>query len=356
MPFGTLATLDDLADIDASVLEFGEETLANRVAQALQIHNAAMDEAVRDFAIVTSSYQLPYGVADDMEMQELDQFGSPDVQKSAAGGAVGLPLRFYGIAVQWNRHFLLNTPVATLARQFDNAAAADRRNVVRRIRQRLLTATNTTDYRDLLQTRLTYDIQALLNADGMSIPNGPNGETFTAGSHSHYNAEATLSAAGLLTALEDVTEHGVSGDVVIYIARADEAAVRLLNGFTPYVDARIRPASDTEVAIGNFDATNPTDRAIGIFEGAEVQVKPWVPADYQIVFSRGGEKPLAIRTRSGTLAGDAYGGGFGQLFEDEDHPLRARGLGREFGVGVNARHAAAINYSGGGTYVVPAIA
>ncbi|MBA2758932.1 MAG: hypothetical protein H0U38_04490 [Chloroflexia bacterium] len=357
MVFGTLSTLDDLANVQTSVLEYGEQTLAQRVAQALTIHNTALEDAIADFAIITNQYQLPYGVSDDMEMQELDQYGSPDVQKHLAGGAIGLPLRFYGIAVQWNRHFLLNASVATLARLFDSAASSDRRNVTLRIRQRLLNPTNTIGYRDLLQTKLTYDVHALLNGDGMGVPSSPTGETFDGGTHTHFNAEAALSAAGLTALIDDVVEHGVDGSILMYINRADEAAVRGFAGFTAYVDARIQPASTQTVALGTFDVTNPADRAIGLYDGAEVHVKPWVPDNYQIAFDRtvGTDKPLAIRTRSGNMAGDAYQGGFGQLFEDEDHPLRARGLGREFGVGANQRHKAAVNFSNGATYVSPTL-
>lgn len=353
--FGTLHTLDDLGQIQDSIATFGEATLAARVSEALTVYNNAMAEAVNDFAIITNRAQLPYGVADDMEMQELDQFGSPDASKPSAGGSLGLPLRFYGTAVQWTRHFQLNTSVATLARLVDNAAAADRRNVVTQIRRRLTNPVNTTGYRDVLQTTLTYDVHALLNADGMSIPNGPNGETFDGATHTHFLAEAALSEAGLTAAMDTVIEHGVDGSVVIYINRAQEATVRGFTGFTPYVDSRIVPASTADVARGDFDPTNPADRAIGLFNGAEVSVKPWVPANYQIVFVRGTgtNKPLAIRTRSGNMTGDAYQGGFGQLFDDESHPLRARALGREFGVGVNQRHLAAVNYSGGATFVAP---
>lgn len=356
--FGTLQTLDDLQTNAQTIAQFGEEALADRVRQALEIHNRAMQEAVADFAVVTGDALLPYGVGDDMEMQELDQNGSPDVQKTTAGGNLGLPLRFYGIAVQWNRHFILNTSVGELLRRMDAAAAADVRNLTRQIRRALLTPTNNLSYFDILQTQLTLPLRALLNADGQAIPMGPNGESFTAGSHTHYNAEASLSEAGLTAVLDDVVEHGVTGGMAIYIARAQEAAVRAFAGFEPYVDARINTGANDSFATGNLDVNNPADRAIGVFNGAEISVKPWVPANYQIAFDRGAgtDKALGIRTRSGALGGDAYGGGFGTLYEADGFPLRARALGREFGVGVVGRHKAAVNYSGGASYTAPTIA
>lgn len=353
MVFGTLSTLDDLQDSPQTVAQFGEELLATRVSQALAIHNAALQEMISDFAIVTDRYQFPYGVSDDMTMQELDQFGSPDVQKTTAGGALGLPLRFYGIAVQWTRHFILNTTVGELLSRLDSAAAADLRNVILQIRRALFKPTNTLAYPDVLQTNLPLDIRALLNADGMSIPPGPNGETFTAGTHTHYLANATFTEAYLTSLVDTVVEHGVTGGIAIYIARGQESAIRAFAGFERYVDSRIQLGSADSQALGSLDVNNPTDRSIGIFNGAEVSVKPWIAPSYQTVFDRGVgvDKALAIRTRSGGLSG---AGGFATLYEADGFPLRAKALGREFGVGVVGRHKAAVGYSGGASYVMPA--
>ena len=355
--FGTLTTLDQFQGSGQTIAAFGEDALRDHVARSIAIHNRAVQEMVADFAIITDRPQIAYGVGDDMEMQELDQMGSPDVQKTAAAGNLGLPLRFYGVAVQWNRHFILNTTVGELLGRLDAAAAADVRNLVRQIRRALMRPTNLLGYVDLLQTKLTLDIRALLNADGQAIPTGPNGETFNAATHTHYLAQASLTEAGLTTALDTVLEHGVSGGMATYINRAQEAAIRGFAGFTPYVDTRINPAVTERTADGGLDVNNPTDRSIGLFNGSEVSVKPWVPANYQISFDRGAgtDKALGVRTRTGALAGEAYAGGFGTLYEDDLHPLRARALGREFGVGVVGRHKASVNFSGGGTYVAPAI-
>lgn len=356
MTFGTLTTLDDLQGNTGTIAAFGEEALAQRVAQSLAIHNAAMQEAFADFAVVTADAQRPYGVGDDMEMQELDQMGSPDVQKTTAGGNLGLPLRFYGIAVQWNRHFIFNTQVGELLRRLDSAADADIRNLIRQIRRALLTPTNNLAYKDILDSQLTLQLRALLNADGTGIPMGPNGEAFDGTTHSHYLATATLTEDGLTAVLNTVLEHGVTGNMAIYINRAQEAAIRAMTAsFNPYVDARINIPLTERTAIGSLDVNNPTDRAIGVFSGAEVSVKPWVPVNYQIVLSRGAgtTKALGIRTPDGTLAGR---GGFGTLYEADGFPLRARALGREFGVGVIGRERAAVGFSAGGTYVAPVIA
>ncbi len=329
MVFGTLTTLDIHADNNSTVATFGEQALVNAVQQASNLYNQAMQESVADFAVITSAAQLPYGTGGAMKMQRLDQFGSPDTQKMAAGGSLGIPLWLTGIAVQWNRHYVLNSRVNELLAHLDRAANADKREINVDFYRRLFTPTNTTGFYDSLETKLTYNLQALLNADGMAIPPGPTGATFNAATHTHYLATATLTAASLTALIDTVVEHGVTGGMVVYINRAQEAAVRAMTGpgeFVAYVDARINPASTSQTANGFLDVTNPTDRAIGIFAGAEVHVKPLIPANYQLAFDRGAgsDKALAIRTRSGTLAGDPYQGGFGLFYEDDVHPLRAR--------------------------------
>jgi len=354
MPFGTLSTLDDLEHVNSTVEEFGEETLARRASEAFTVYNRAADEMFRDFAVVTSQNQLPYGVSGDFTVQELDQFGSPDVQKTTAGGSLGLPLRFFGNAIQWNRHFVLNSSVGQLATLLNRMASADLVNLTRQIRRALFTPTNNLAYQDALETKLVLQLRALLNADGMAIPPGPNLETFNPNTHTHFMAAATLTNAQLTALVDNVVEHGVDGGVVIYINRSQESTIRGLADFSAYQEAGIHLSDTDRYAIGAvLDVTNPTDRAIGRFAGAEVWVKPWVPSGYQLAFDtgNGADRALAVRTRTGSLSG---AGGFGLLYENDLFPLRATAYGREFGVGVAVRHKAAINYIGA-SYVAPSL-
>lgn len=355
--YGTLTTLDKYINNGSSIAS-QEDTLATAVANALAVHNAVMDELVGTFADTTDQAQLSYGGDSDLELMVMDQNSAPDAQKSGEAISVGLPLRFYGVAVQWNNHFRLNTPAAQLVRIINSAAVADVRNLNRAIRRGLLGPTNTPAYRDILATGLTYALKALLNADGTEPPMGQNGETF-AGTHNHYLFSDGITAAGLSALVETVVEHGVEGGIVVYINRAQEAAIRALPGFVPYVAAGVQPGANETVAMGTL-APDPTNRAIGLYDGAEIAVRNAIaPANYQIAVDTGAgaTKALKIRTRSGNLGGGAYEGGFGTLYEDAHFPLRATALGREFGVGVHNRHKAAVNFSGSGAsaYVAPVI-
>ena len=349
--YGTLSVLDDLATVNETIAGFGEAELANRFQQALDVHNAAFADMAGDLLTVTDRYLLPYAGTDTAIIDELDEWGAADASKPATAGNVGLPLRIYGGTLQWTRTYMETYSVARAADKLDAFAAEDLRVFQRNIKRALFKSTNTTSYLDRLQSGLTYPLKALLNGDGQAIPLGPTGQTFDGATHTHYLANAGLTAGALNATIDTVVEHGVDGEIRLYIAKANESTVRGLTGFTAYMDARITVAAGTQIGSQALDTVNVNDRAIGVFGGAEVWVKPWVPADYHVVLDIGsGVKPLAARTRTGSFTGT---GAFRILSEHEHFPIRAQNIGREYGVGVLGRHKAAVGYTGGGTYTIP---
>lgn len=349
--FGTLSVLEDLATDDRPVID-AEEYLAKRVAQALAVHNAAFKEMVSTFAFITKDRELPYGGGGEAINQELDEWGAADASKGGEAETVGLPLRIYGSTVQWTRTAFENMSVAKFAEALDSHATADIRRFQNILRYVFFKNTNTTDYVDRLDSKRKYNLYALLNADGMSIPESPNGTVFDGATHTHYLASATFTAAALQAGIDTVVEHGVDGSVNIYISKANEADVRALSGFSPYLDSRVTVIGAAQIGNQSLSVANPDNRAIGVFGGAEVWVKPWVPANYQVVVdANASQKPLAIRTRTGDLTGS---GAFRIVADHEHYPLRAKNLGREYGVSVANRHKGAALRSNNGTYAIPA--
>ncbi len=352
MAFGTLSVLDDLWTETGTIAAENEAAVAARFQEALDIHNQATEAMISDFAFTTNKFLLPYGGTDDFQIQEVDEFGEADAAKVAASGNLGLPLRQYSGVLQWTKTYLETHTVTQLAKQLDAAATADIRNLQRALRRPLFNPTDNDTYKDVNMTGLTLPLKALLNGDGAAIPIGPNGEVFDGATHTHYLANATLTADALGDTLDTVIEHGLTGTPRIYIARADEETVRGLAGFSAYVDTRVVQPSTATYATGALDLFTPDNRAIGLFRGAEVWVKPWAFQNYQLVFDRttGEDQPLAIRTRTGTLTGL---GAWSLVAEYDSHPLRARSLFREVGIGVVNRHAGAVLYSGGASFVAP---
>jgi hypothetical protein len=248
---------------------------------------------------------------------------------------------------------MLTQTAGELAGQYVAARDADMRAIYRNMKRAIFVPTNNLTYLDRLQSNVVLPLRALLNADGTGIPNGPNGETFDGATHTHYLATAALVAANVSSLIETVVEHGTAGMVRLYINRAQEAAIRAMPNFQPYIDARITPASTTSRANGALDMVNLGNRAIGTFDAAEVWIKPWIVAGYLFAFDfRSTQKTLCFRTRTGQPTGL---GALAIAADHEHYPLRAQHMEREYGIGVFNRTNGAVLFAGGGSYVSPVI-
>lgn len=352
MAYGTLSVADLLATSrNQTVAQVGEDRVWESIESYLAAHNAILNEQLADLVERTTERLAGVGGVADMSMEELDEFGRADAQKVTAGALLGFPLRLYGVAVQWTRKWFANHTPAELVAQIDAAMTADILNVQKQIKRAIFIPTNYT-FVDKLIDRVEIPVKALVNADGMTIPSGPNGETFNAATHTHYLARAStsLAASDVTNLLATVAEHYNSGDLKLYINQAQESTIRgFTSNFTPYVDARIIPSNGTTVARGALDQSNIYNRAIGVFDQAEVWVKPWIPAGYLFAWMRGQQPPLAFRERR-------QGSGDFQLdYENEQYPLRARQMGREFGIGVRTRINGAVLYAGDTVYAAPSL-
>lgn len=351
--YGTLGVLDTLAASQQTVAEFGEDKAFDAISQALALHNTVLADGLMDLVEYTDDNLRRYGSVAEMEMVEVDEWGAADTQKITAGANVGFPLRKRQIAIQWTRTFMMTTSGVELAAHYNAARLADIRAVQKDIKRALFTPTNNLTYVDRLVKNVTLPLRALLNADSEPIPYGPNGESFVSSTHTHYLATATLIAANVSALIETVVEHGVSGNVRLYINRAQEAAIRGMANFTPYMDARIIPGSGTTVANGDLNMGNFGNRAIGTFDAAEVWVKPWMLPSYMFAFDqRASGKPLVFRTRTGQATGM---GALAIAADHEHYPLRAVHMEREYGISVFTRTNGAVLYVGGGAYVTPTV-
>jgi hypothetical protein len=316
----------------------------------MDAHNQIQMDMVADLVETTTERLVGTGGVDTMQMDEMDEFGRADAQKITVGNALGFPLRKYGGAIQWTRSYFEEVTLIEFVAQVDAMLTADELNIQKQIKRAIFLSSNYS-FTDKFKDRLSLPVKRLVNADSFPLPTGPNGEVFTASSHTHYVARvSTLAASDVSAIIANVTEHYASGMARLYINQAQEAAIRAMtSNFTAYIDARIIPASTAQVARGELDMTNIYDRAIGIFDAAEVWVKPWIPANYLLATLVGPQKPLAWRTRR------VGSGGFGLDYENESYPLRARQYGREFGIGVWNRTNGAVLYVGGTSYSDPTI-
>jgi hypothetical protein len=360
-PYGTLDLLDSIANVNQSVIQFGEDNAYKEIQRALDAHNEIVRELVPELCEVTDDQMRRYGGTARMVMEDGDETGQPDVQKGVTGANMGFPLERARLALGWTRDWLEEHTVADLALQYTLAQKADIDFFQKRIQRSIFTPTNNLTYVDHLYNQLVLPVRALLNADGQPVPISADGTEFDGDTHTHYTA--SLSSAGLTAdivrnVLTNVVEHVPVGEIRIYINRAQEAALWAMTGaFFPYVPENIQQSSADRFAIDRkLDQRNTVNRAVGRFDAAEVWVKPWVPPNYIVAVDLGapGYKPLVYRTRPGGQNSDLR-----IRAEHEHFPLRAQTMTRDYGIGVWHRHMIAVHQinatdGGGGVAVYTA--
>lgn len=341
-------TLDDLLAVrDQTVAEYGEDTIAEILQRDLELFNEQVQMMLMDLCEVTADRQRRYGTSVDGDMVDTDEFGSPAAQKGEAGATVGFPLFKKTRGVGWTRDYLLMATPADIATATIATQKAYLRAIYNQIRGAVFPSANYT-FVDRFVDKVELAVKRLVNADGAAIPNGPNGEPFDGGTHTHYLATDGLTQSALLAAIDDLVEHDHGEGVRVYINKAEEQTVMGMAGFKAYVDPRIiYRQSDTPGE--TLDITRINNRAIGILGAAEVWVKPWIPAGYQLIFSSGeDEKPIAFRQHPVEAVR-----GLRLAAMLDEYPLRADIFEAYMGAGIWNRTAAVVHYSGGAVYVDP---
>jgi hypothetical protein len=358
---GTYTIADLLSNRDAAesrIIEFGVDNLVQPLRDALDAHNAQVQGILNDLVATTTERTGTYGVEQDADMEDVDEFGAVRTQKAAAKGKVAWGLTKKQFAVGWTRDYFIRATVADMIEKQILAQRAHVNALRRGVRNALFGATNF-DVIERFATEAvgeTLNVKRLLNADGDPIPINRNAESFDGATHTHYDATASTSGSGLNTALvalvDDVVEHDHGGALRIYINRAQESTVRALADFAPYVEQGIIPGTANDRANGTLDMSRLDNRAIGRFHGAEVWTKPWMPAEYFFAFDASDDrKPLRMRVPSERQLQGLY-----LAAETELMPLHARHMETLFGFGAWTRTNGAIlwaNAGSGGVYTAP---
>ncbi len=332
-----------------SVATFGLDTIQRVLEADMQAHNTIVQSMVSDLCELTTDRQRKYGTSITGEMVEVDEYGRAQTQVVKPGATVGFPLKLFQFSIGWTEKWFETHTPADMATATQNAQKAHLRAIQRDIKKAIYLSANYT-FNDFLVDKVDLAVKRLVNADSAGIPDGPNGETFDGASHNHYNTNATLTADALKASINDVIEHGHGAGVRVAISRTDEAAVSALTGFKPYTDPRlIYRVTDTPAA--TLDITRLDNRAIGIFEGAEVWVKPWAIANYAVAWDASSpDKPLVFRQREATTMQ-----GLRIAATLRTYPLVAQYMEAEFGVGVWTRTNGSVLYFASGTWADPSI-
>jgi hypothetical protein len=352
MAYGSMTLADLQATRNAStVADVGLDVTFEAIRMTLDAHNRIMREMVEGFAAPTTEESFRYGGDDSMTMEDADELTVPRAQKIAAGSTVGFPLNATMIGHQWSEMWFRKHTIEEMAALVNSRLRADRVRVTRDLKRAIYYAANYT-HRDHLARNVDLAVKRLANADSAPIPPGPNGESFDAATHTHYLARVgALAASDYTAAINTVKEHFETGEIILAINSADEAALRAFtSNFTAYPDPRLTFSVNTTRTIsGSLDPVNLYNRAIGIFDGVEVHVKPWAISGYPIVYNASAGKVLAYRYDPD------YGDGLQLVYDEDRYPWHAQAFRRIFGFGVRNRIAAAVLYVGGTSYTNPTI-
>lgn len=348
---GAYTLADLLAVRFQSVNEFGMNTVVDVLRQDIAAHNAIVNEMVQDLATLTTDTQAVYGTGSSGEMIEVDEFGRSETQKAAPGSTVAFPLRLYQFAAGWTMKFLEDATPADLAQKQLDAQKAHLKAIRRDIKRAIYGSANYT-WNDFLINNVALGVKRFVNADSAAIPDAPDGSTFVPASHTHYDANATLTTTVVTNAITDLIEHGLGGKVMIAVNYADAASFTGLSGFVVAVPQYVQtPAYNVTIPGSRTDLGNQYNRLLGYYGAAEVWVKPWAIANYFFVWdSASAQKPLAYRQRNSTTRQ-----GLRLAATLATYPFNAEYYEAEFGTGVLTRTNGVVVQFNNGTYQNPTI-
>jgi hypothetical protein len=343
-----IATL--LAVRTTSANAYGLDTIAAILQADLDAWNRQSMEAMSFLADTSTDVQRIYGASIGGEMVKVDEYARSATQKGQTGSTVGFPLDKFQFGIGWTGEFMKRATPADLAATQKAAQTAYARSIVREIKRALYLSANYT-FKDYLVNGVDVPVKRLVNADSAAIPNGPDGGTFTASSHTHYDANATLTATVALAAITDVVEHGFGGRIIQAYNFNDEATVRALTGFVPAPDYRVVPATTAAYTQQTTNYADQYNKFIGILGAAEVWIKPWAIQNYAFTWDVDSpQKPLVMRQ-------DAVAGfqGLRIAAELDTYPLYAKYYEAAYGFGVWSRTNGHVLYFASGSYADPTI-
>jgi hypothetical protein len=362
---GTLSINDLLAVNNTSVIDFSREDVIAAVNLYFRMVNEIVNSQLTLFAAKMKKRAWGVGTPQAVTAVYVDEYGVGPAQKAGGVAQMGLPLLKHQIPRQWTNAWMRRHSPADMAMQAQAAAIADQLKLQQGLRTAVFRPTNYTAIDRLVDNMPIY-VKGFANADGFPIPVGPSGASFNPNTHSHYvgSANALPTNAELTTLLGNVTEHYTTGDAYLFVNQALGTALTGASHLTNYPDFvpityQNQTQSTTVIYADGPNITplnpfNANNRQIGVFLGANVMVKPWVPTSACWAWVDTPDKPLGMRVPD-DLGGD--NGDFRAVWDDVEFPLECEILEREYGFGIVDRLAGAVLSYGGAdsTYVMPTI-
>lgn len=338
---GTYSLEDLLAQRFVPASQFGFDNIARAIQAHLDWLNAQVADQIGMIAETTSDVRRIYGASEEGEMLEVDETGVARTQKDTQGEEIDFPLRKFSRSTGWTADFMARATPADMATRvlgFQTAYVTRFRN---ELKAALFGKANYS-FVDKFGDGTTLAVKRLLNADGMAIPNAPDGTTFAKASHSHYagTSGASLAYTDIDTLIANVTEHGLN-NVQLVINQANVSTLTGLAStkFTALtlgvlaVPGRTSGTIETQVA-----SEDPANKLVGYWAGYPVITRSWVPSGYYLANAVDAPmKPIVHRVDKFTALN-----GLRLVANFNAHPLTAQTYEAEIGFGVWGRQSAAI--------------
>lgn len=348
---GTFSVDDLLAVRNASAAEFGLDNINKALQADLSFYNGLVSEQMGLFAENLTVQSKIYGASVLHQMEQVDEFGVAPSKKGYSTGDVSFPLRMYSSSIGWTQKFLEIATPEELASEYLSVRAGHSYEINKQIKKAIYNNTNYT-FVDKLSNGVSLTVRRFLNADSQAIPDF-QGTSFTASSHTHYVASATLTGVAINSLISNVQEHGHTRGLKLIINIADKPDMVALTGtgsFVPLSNAiMVYNASDSTLT--KLDNTDLANQMIGYWDGnVEVWVKPYAVENYMLCITSEGEKALGFRQRP-----QASLQGLRLVSDLPGFPLISKSFEAEFGLAVNSRTSGAVLYFANATWANPTI-
>lgn len=352
---GTYSVDDLLAVRNASSAEYGVDKIFDTLQRDLAFYNGMVNEQMSLFAEPLTEQVRTWGSSNMHRMTQVDEYGVAPSQKAFGSADVSFPLRLFSSSIGWTQKYLDIASPSEIMSEYLGVRSGHSYEINQQIAKAIYNNTNAS-WVDRLTNGVTLTIRRFLNADSQAIPDY-NGVSFTAASHTHYNARVgTLAKSDINSLISHVTEHGHTKGLMLVVSLTDKNTLIGLGatsgseiGFTALgYNHMVYNASDTtKISIDNTDLNN---QLIGFWGDVQVWVKPYAIANYILCITSEGEKALGFRQRAQSSLR-----GLRLVSEIPGYPLVSKSFEAEFGVAVNCRTAGAVLYIGDTTWANPTI-
>lgn len=348
----------DSRDLESRpVSDFTESKVFEDIQRFAQQYQRGLQLLIQGVAAFGTDAKTEFGTSVGGELQVQGEYSQGvEATKTEGKWEVGFPLLRFGDRQIYTKEYLARATLQKLQTDIIAAAVRDATTMRKIILRALLLKTNYTfnDKKEFPTVGLgSITIYRLFNNDSATGEIFVDGAAVSIGSLQHYitNANASINNAVFTLIRDKLNAAGLGADIVFWISRTNEAAVKALTDFVPPAQALISdPAAKSAII--------RSPQAIGRMEdgNGEVQVMPFMPAGYVFGYDRAAGPPVFIReTEEPEFRGFKLVGDDTRVQYDE-HPIRNKHWERIAGAGVkNRANGVALFVDAGGTYTDPSI-